>query len=151
MIIIIDTREQLPYKFKTKSEIGTLHTGDYSIKGAEEIISIERKTIDDIVGCLTGGRGRFEKELYRSRSLEYFALVIECSLSDLSKGRYTSKMNPKSAVQSIVTFSIRYRMPVFFAENRMCGRLLTESLLIKFAREMENRAGAMSSPGAGNL
>ncbi|MBW1710605.1 MAG: ERCC4 domain-containing protein [Deltaproteobacteria bacterium] len=144
MIIVIDTREQLPYEFKTENESGTLQTGDYSIKGAEDLVAIERKTIDDLIGCLTGGRERFEKELRRSRALEYFALVIECSLLDLTNGRYTSKMNPKSAVQSVLAFSVRYGMPVFFAENRVYGGRLTESLLLKFAREMENRVKVMT-------
>ena len=137
--ISIDSREQLPYSFKTESETTTLTTGDYSLKGAAHLIAIERKTIDDLIACLTTGRERFEKELHRGRALDYFALLIEASLSDLSNGRYQSKMLPKAAVQSLMAFSIRYNLPVFFVENRRFGARVTESLLLKYARELEKR------------
>ena len=52
MKILIDTREQRPYKFDIDTVTGTLTTGDYSICGLENYISIERKTIDDLIGCL---------------------------------------------------------------------------------------------------
>jgi|GEM_PF-5243432 len=41
MIIVIDTREQLPYRFKTESEPGTLQTCDYSTRGAEDLVAVE--------------------------------------------------------------------------------------------------------------
>ncbi|MBL7202826.1 MAG: ERCC4 domain-containing protein [Desulfobacteraceae bacterium] len=137
--ISIDSREQLPYSFKTESETATLTTGDYSLKGASHLIAIERKTIDDLIGCLTTGRDRFERELHRGRALDYFALVIETTLADLSNGRYRSEMKPRAAIQSLLTFSIRYSLPIFFVENRRYGARVTESLLLKYARELEKR------------
>jgi len=145
MKIIIDTREQRPYRFETPSETGTLSTGDYSLSGAEGLIAIERKSVDDLMGCLTSGRERFEKELHRGRALNYFALVIEASLSDLSNGRYRSRMKPSAAIQSLLAFSIRYGLPVFFVENRKYGAKVTESLLQKFARELEKRLNAINA------
>jgi len=116
--IIIDTREQRPYKFKTTSKVGTIPIGDYSICGLEHLISVERKEINDL-------------------ALDYFCLVIEGSLSDLTNGRYRSKMLPNSAIQSLMAFSVRYRLPIFFCENRKYGARVTESLLLKYAREIE--------------
>ena len=84
MIIKIDSREQLPYRFDCPSEVGTVPTGDYSICGLENHVSIERKTIDDLVGCLSKGRDRFERELQRGKGLDYFALVCECSLQNIA-------------------------------------------------------------------
>ena len=139
MKILIDTREQLPYRFETPSETGTISTGDYSLAGAECLIAIERKTTNDLINCLTKDRTRFEQELQRGRALDYFALVIEASLKDLAAGRYKSNMNPKSAIQSLIAFSIRYNLPVFFAENREYGARLTESILLKYARELLKR------------
>lgn len=148
MIILIDTREQQPYHFQTPSISGTLPTGDYSISGLEHLISIERKSLDDLVGCLCNGRERFERELYRGRALDFFALVIECSLSDLINGNYRSQMTPRSAIQSIMAFSVRYRLPVFFAESREYGARVTESLLLKYGKEMEKRAEAVQKMAA---
>lgn len=137
MKIIIDTREQNAYAFSTPSIRGTLKTGDYSAEGFEDKVAVERKELNDLIGCLTVGRDRFERELARGMEMDYFALVIECSLADLATGNYRSKMNPKSAVQSVLAFSIRYRLPVFFVGNRTYGARVTESLLLKYIKELD--------------
>ena len=140
MKILIDSREQKPYEFSTPTETATLPTGDYSISGASHLVAIERKSVDDLIGSLTRHRDRFEMELHRGMALSYFCLVIESSLMDLSNGHYTSRMNPKAAIQTLLTFSVRYGLPIFFAGNRSYGQRLTESLLLKFAREQGKRA-----------
>ena len=137
--IKIDTREQQPYEFENLSEVGTIPIGDYSICGLENHIAIERKELNDLIGCLTTDRDRFERELFKGRSLDYFGLVIECSLSDLANGHYRSQMGPKSAIQSLLAFSVRYRLPIFFAESREYGQRVTESLLVKYGREIEKK------------
>lgn len=144
MLLKIDSREQLPYTFSSPSETGALPIGDYSISGLENRISIERKTLDDLVGCLTQERERFERELFKGKALDYFALVIEGSLSDLAEGRYHSEALPKSIIQSLLAFSVRYRLPVFFCESRTYGEKVTESLLLKYAREVEKQAQSLS-------
>ena len=144
MIIKIDSREQLPYRFECPSELGTLPTGDYSICGLEDHVSIERKTIDDLIGCLSKGRDRFERELSRSRALDYFCLVVETSLQDIAQGAYRSQMAPRAAVQSLMAFSVRYHMPIFFCENRQYGQRITESLLCKYSREIEKKWRALN-------
>jgi len=145
--IKIDSREQQPYKFENSSEVGAIPIGDYSICGLENHIAIERKELNDLIGCLTNGRERFEKELFKGKALDYFALVIEASLSDLVNGHYRSEMNPKSAVQSLLAFSIRYKLPIFFAGSRKYGQRVTESLLCKYAREIEQKFNLMKEGG----
>lgn len=137
--IKIDTREQRPYEFESPTEAGTISVGDYSICGLEDHVAIERKELNDLIGCLTTDRGRFERELLKGKALDYFALVIEATLSDLANGRYRSEMNPKSAIQSLLAFSVRYRLPIFFCENRKYAQRITENLLCKYAREIEKR------------
>ena len=118
-IIICDSREQWAYdKFTVPVEFGALKTGDYSIKEYQDRVSVERKTLNDIVGCLTVGRERFERELARSRELDYFALMIEATVKDIIHGNYWSKMLPKSAINSLLAFSIRYQLPIFFCRQQ---------------------------------
>jgi ERCC4-type nuclease len=51
-IIIVDSREQTPLVFsRLESRPGTLLTGDYSVAGLEELISIERKSVPDLAAC----------------------------------------------------------------------------------------------------
>lgn len=137
--IKIDTREQQPYEFENPSEVGTVPIGDYSIMGLDNHIAIERKELNDLIGCLTNGRERFEKELHKGKALDYFALVIEASLTDLVNGNYRSNMGSKSAIQSLLAFSIRYRLPIWFCENRKYGARVTESLLLKYVKEIERK------------
>ena len=144
MKIVTDTREQRPYKFENGTMTGTLQIGDYSINGLQDHIAIERKELNDLIGCLTKGRDRFERELQRSRSLDYFALVVEASLQDIAEGVYRSKMLPRAAIQSLMAFSVRYHMPIFFCDNREYGQRITESLLCKYSREIEKKWGALN-------
>lgn len=134
MIILIDTREQTPYVFDdADTRRGALQTGDYSLLNLGNVIAVERKTVDDLIGCLTQDRERFKQCLQRGKSLDYFALVVEASLLDLLTGRYWSQMHPNAVVQSLLALSVRYRLPIFFAENRELGQLVTRSLLEKYA------------------
>ena len=56
---IIDTREQAPLDLAPLATItGTLSTGDYSVKGLEAVVAIERKSLPDLSSiALTGGNG----------------------------------------------------------------------------------------------
>ena len=138
--LVIDSREQLPYQFSHPTVKGALSTGDYSLLGFEDKVAIERKSTEDLVGCLKGeNRKRFERELQRSRALDYFSLVVEASLTDLALGAYRSEIAPASVVQTLVAWSVRYRVPVWFAESREMGARIVESLLEKYARDICTR------------
>ena len=142
--IIIDSREQRPYHFDFPVVVTGLKVGDYSLVGFEDEISLERKSLSDLIGSLSQGRDRFERELSRGRALDYFALIVEGSMRDITEGRYRSKMNPEAVIQSLMAFSIRYRIPIFFAGNRRGGQKITESLLVKYHREAEKRLRAVA-------
>ena len=134
LIIIVDSREQKPYLFKGyKTVVQGLPVGDYSLMNCQDI-AIERKSINDLIGSLSVGRERFEKEIQKGSQLPYFSLVIEANLSDLVNGKYRSRMLPASAVQTLLSWSVKYRLPVFFAESRQHGEKITLSLLQKYAR-----------------
>ena len=141
MIIICDTREQSPYQFEPEKypdvilESGTLQTADYSLKGFEAKIGIERKSLDDLAGTLTSGRERFQKECERGQGLDYFALVIEASMEDVRRHNYRSRMKPQSLLQSLFAYSIRYGLHVLWCGNRQGGEYTVYSLLQKYLKE----------------
>ena len=64
---------------------------------------------------MNSNRDRFERELARGRHYDLFAVVVEASLADVSQGRYRSDMKPQAALQSIITFQVRYRVPFVWA------------------------------------
>lgn len=78
MVIVIDTREQRPWGFppNVQTEVGTLRTGDYAIKGDEENFAIERKSGDDFLGTISSGWHRFCKELNRMEESRFAAKVV---------------------------------------------------------------------------
>ena len=143
MVIITDSREQLAYRFENPSEVAALACGDYSIKNLEDCISVERKSLDDLISCLSNDRDRFERELFKGRALDYLCLVIEATLEDIAMHKYRSEMLPKAAIQSLVAFSVRYRLPIWFAGTREYAQRLTESILLKYGREIQKRMEAI--------
>lgn len=143
MRILVDTREQAAFTFKgyeAHPEPATLPVGDYSLPGFQDRAAIERKSLEDLISCLmNGNRERFERELARGRHYELFAVVIEGSLADVSRGRYRSEMKTHSALQSILAFQVRYRTPFIWAGNRAGAEYCTFWLLSKFLREIGER------------
>jgi ERCC4-type nuclease len=142
LAVVVDTREQAPYafeRFPVEIVRAGLPTGDYSLAGHESRAAVERKSLDDLVGCLTVGRDRFERELERARSLACFCVVVETSMEDVARHRYTSRMDPHAVLQSILAFQVRYCVPFVWAGSRRGGEYVTFWILQKFQREHEAR------------
>ena len=139
MKIVVDRREQKPLDFIGESEVGSLVTGDYSLKGFEDIIAIERKSLSDLMGSMTSGRDRLNREFQRSKGLEYFGLVVESDFTEISKGNYRSKMAPTAAVASLLSFSVKYRIPIFFVKDRQEAATVVEGLLRQYLRQFEKK------------
>ena len=146
MRIIIDNREQRPFSFEgypVEIERGTLTTGDYSVPGFEDRVAAERKSLGDLMGCLTSGRERFTRELDRLRSYESVVVVVEAPFEHLADGRYRSKMHPDAAVQSVISIIQAYRMPIVFFPNRLRAERFVFDFLRHFCRHTEARYAAV--------
>jgi ERCC4-type nuclease len=139
--IVIDTREQRPYCFP-RSIVGPLATGDYSIAGLEKRVAIERKSRQDAYHSLGQGRKRFERELERLAALDYAAIVVESCVHDFLTAPPFSRMNPQAAINSLLAWSVKYRVPVFFAGDRRHGNAVTYRLLEKYWRYHQERRQA---------
>ena len=137
MIILIDTREQKPLWTKntayTKIERTGLVTGDYSIKGLEHMICIERKSTTDLFTTLGRGHKRFKRELERASELDYFAIVIENNYSNIKnkdfEGSYNSKMRGYVVTKILLTIHQKYKIPVFMCKDRAETKTLVKDLL----------------------
>ena len=143
MKIVIDTREQLAYssaRYQVDTISASLPCGDYSLPGFEDRAAVERKSLDDLIACLMGNnRDRFERELLKAKHYDLFAVVVEATMLDVSRGRYTSKMNSHAALQSILAFHVRYRIPFVWAGNRTGGEYVVHGLLSKYLAEIAKR------------
>lgn len=132
LVIAIDSREHLPYEFSPAERV-TLPTGDYSIVGLADRVAVERKRPEEIFQCVGRERRRFENELRRLAALEYAAVVIEGPLRSLLAPRW-SRVRPKSAINSLIAWSIRHGVHVWFADDRELARAMTYRILQKFWR-----------------
>ena len=120
---VIDKREQNPLilRYTDKGDVlpslsTTLYTGDYSIKGLEKYIAIERKSLDDLMLCIGRERERFEKEIERLRGFEVKAIVVESSWNAIEAGKYRSKVTPSSAISSLLGW-IASGIPIIMANT----------------------------------
>lgn len=147
--IVTDSREQRPFQFKN-SVVQALPTGDYSLLGYEHRVTVERKSASDIFSSLGAGRERFERELQRMSKIDYAAIVIEAGLPELLRQPPFSQMNPKSVVNSLVSWSVKYKVHVFFAGDRRHAKALTYRILEKYHRYVTERGkqGAEENSGA---
>jgi len=130
-MIVVDTREQKPYKFE-HSMLKTLESGDYSIRGLEDRIVIERKSKIDAFGSLGKGRSRFEREVKRMSGYDYAAIVIESSLASFLRPPAFTQMNPKAALNTLISWSVKYGVFIYFASDRRHARALVYRILEKF-------------------
>lgn len=97
--IVVDTREKKPWFFEEDEEFEyvyyeKLEAGDYSIKGMEDIITIERKaTADELLGNFMTNKARIYAEIDRMRDYKLKFIVIEQDLADLlnTKSYYINK------------------------------------------------------------
>jgi len=124
----------LPFAFPTV--VKHLYTGDYSILGCETIFAIERKTIADLVASVTRERERFERELLRLRSMDFGRLLIVGAKRDIVEGRYRSKTNPLSVINTLAAFTVRYSSVMMeFAPDEAAAARKIEGWASWFFRE----------------
>ena len=80
VIAIIDSREQKPLDLEPLTTItSTLVTGDYSVRGLEHVVAIERKSLQDLVACVGSERERFDREVQRLLAYPVRILLVESS------------------------------------------------------------------------
>jgi len=140
IIVVVDQRVQNPYEFSYPTTAGSsLPFGDYSLLGFVSKVAIVRKTIEDLRACVKPENSfDFEQELHQTRSLDYFALIIEGTMSDLAQAeyRYPGEMSTINVFQSVLDLSVRYRVPVWVAETRQMGQRIVERLLMEYVRHI---------------
>lgn len=146
-VVLIDTREQSPLPFQNIDdwdEIPTayvaLRTGDYSLKGHESRVAIERKSVADFYGSIGADRDRFKREMERLSEFDYAAVVIEGD-PRFEKSE-TCQMPAKTATHTMLSWSIRYGVHFWPCINRRHAELTTFHLLRHWLRQELERVAA---------
>ena len=132
--LVVDTREKKPYSFAGFDVIVKgLKTGDYSIVGLEDKLAVERKSFSDAWQSMSSSRERFTRCIKRLAELDRAAIVIECSLTELSiPPRQVQRVSPASVVGGLISWSAQYAIPVFFCDNPMLAERVTLRFLAAY-------------------
>ena len=138
-ILVVDSREQLPYSFDgiARSIRAALPAGDYSIVGHEGSFVVERKSLQDAYSTFSSGRERFVRELEKLRTYELAVILIEGSLDDVLDNRpgHVRHVQPATVVNSLLSWQVEYGVtPIFGSIDRDRSRALVFRLAERFWR-----------------
>ena len=137
-VILIDTREQTPFTLDGyETRIATLKTGDYSLEGYADKVAVERKSKEDAYGCVGASRRRFLECLERLSDLDRAAIVIERSIEDFSSNPpERTRVDSRMAVGSYISWSCKYRIPVFWCHNKLYAERITVRFLFAYLKHV---------------
>ena len=141
MIILVDTREQLPYWSTNRV---TLIVGDYTTKKLLNSFHIERKSLQDLYGTITSGNQRFKAELFRAAweriQLEVY---VEGSRLDFINKNFPKGSDRKFSTDGldrlIKTFEKKYHLTFYWCKNRQHAKKLVMERLATEERKLKKR------------
>tara|TARA_A100001201_G_scaffold55330_2_gene53808 strand:- start:445 stop:906 length:462 start_codon:yes stop_codon:yes gene_type:complete len=139
--IIIDSREQKPWLFPGHTTaVAKLDTGDYSVKGLEDILCIERKqnTAEFAKNII---EKRYDDWTERMSKYKYKFLLLEFSLDDVYSFPRNSgipkyllnktKISPKFLLKKLTELAILHDIHVVFCESAYRASMFAETLMYK--------------------
>jgi len=92
-----------------------LKTGDYSIEGMEDLLTLERKSLADIVNCTVVSRQRFIANCTRLAKFRWKAIIIEASYEDLKRDcqeyGVESDVHPNAVVGTLDAIEAKFGNP----------------------------------------
>lgn len=142
---IVDTREQLPWTLAPlQVRRGTLATADYSIAGLTDPangIAVERKSLEDLLGCIGQHRERFENEMRRILAYRTRAVIVEAPWGCLELGQWRSRLKPPQVIGSVLGW-IERGIPFLFAQNASEASTMAARFMFIAARRRFYELGA---------
>lgn len=131
--IIIDTSEQSPWDFPGERIINrSLDTGDYSVAGFEDVVTVERKSLPDLVNTVVGDWQRFSRQLRRMAAMDLAVIICEAPVTSLFEKRYSGDTNPLSVRGKLNRCLLDFGVPVMFLDNREIAAQWTLNLFQLF-------------------
>lgn len=158
--ILVDTREHITQSaikrfdsFGVPWERATLDYGDYAanitIRGKElydpskrvcpQTVVERKQSLDELAGCFTRSRARFEREFQRAEehSAKVFLLVESADYEMIYRHNYRSRFRPKSYIASLCAWVVRYNLIPIFCEPGTSAKLIREYLYRDIKERLE--------------
>lgn len=138
LVILADTREQLPFVFNGHTVRRTkLDTGDYTLHGYKSRISVERKSFGDFLGCLGAKWEKFMGpggQVDRLHNMDFSLLVVEGTIRRAQASCYSHhRMTERVIIRRLAELSMW--VPVLMCDTRLIARDACLEFLMK-AKEM---------------
>lgn len=92
-------------------------------------LRVERKSLPDLVACVTRERDRFEAELRRLAGMSRAVVVVEASASTARAGAYRSQVIPPAVINSTISWHLRYGVPTVWLDDAREAARWTERWL----------------------
>jgi ERCC4-type nuclease len=138
-VVVVDSREQDGFaytfarfpKWFAGVERAKLEAGDYSIKGMEHRLAIERKTLADLVNSAISDRQRFLGQCRCLGSRDRKVIVIEAGLAQIKSQHPESEAHPNAVVGTLVALQERWGIQVVWCDNAELAEETTAHILSK--------------------
>lgn len=137
VVLICDTREQKELDIDMPVVDQKLDVGDYGLAGKhDKKIYIERKSLNDFVGTLSGGFDRFEREIKRAQeSGSYLVLLVEADINQVLGFNYLPQMrftktNPAHIFKNLRDLLHKYDniQPLFVKDRKTAAEMVIKLL-----------------------
>lgn len=140
--VIVDTREKLPWEMNSARvlgrEIEKLDTGDYTVKGLEDKLCIDRKaSVSELAQNIT--TKRFIRELERIKEFPHAFLILEFSASDIFDFPHSAdlpeavknriRVNGNFLMRCLSRLQIKYDFNIIFAGSRSNAERIAVNLM----------------------
>lgn len=159
MTVLVDTREQDTAALRARLEglerpfrRCKLDYGDYSCEvikpdgtsvSAAKKVCVERKmNLDELCGCFTSGRQRFEREFLRAKEdgAKVYLLVENATWEKVYEGTYRSRMKPDALAASLLAWCARYNLTPVFCRATTTGKMIARILRYEVKTLLEKGA-----------
>ncbi len=132
--VIVDKDEKRPWDFdasKFAVEVRHLPTGDYTLRDFADRLTIERKSLGDLVNSVIHDWLRFRKQLYRMAAFDVAVIVVEADLGDVMAHRYESDADPQSVIGRCHSMLFDHGIPcLFWGPRPGCVRMAERFLAL---------------------
>lgn len=121
--------------------VDTLPSGDYSLRGYENRIAIERKSVGDLFRTVSQERKRFIAELERLNEFSIAFVMVEAEWSEILSGPPKHcKLPPLTIHRSVTAWEQRYpRVHWRFMPGRSAAEITTVRILQRFLKDEAER------------
>jgi ERCC4-type nuclease len=127
-VVLVDTRERAPFPLYANHPnwIGgerrvTLKTGDYTLEGMESLLSLERKSLPDVVACTVVYRQRFLASCARLARFRWKAILVEATFEDIKGGfeqfDIPSEVHPNAVCGTLDAIEAKFGIPVIYTST----------------------------------